>query len=1131
MIGLSNSSIKFKFFTLILLICIRGVYASPQGMRVAILPFKNLSEMDREWLSMGISDTLIAKFSKSKKLHVIERERIKEVLLSSEKQSSENIRKLLGVEYLLVGSYVILNNTIKIDARILHAKTSKVEGVSVLSIRGRFSDIFALQNELAEKFSKACGLLVEYHYLVSNHGKTLNSYEQFNLGKIEYKKRNYEKAINIFVKAQKMNEGEFFAEAHSWEGQSRIELAKEKKDEIEQKKVIQEHIDKFRKDAADAAPALFDLGIAYQVSGAYRKAYKAFQDFLRWSNKSTKMIRWKKTMPFHYFNGPVDTQAIGGPFDGYTSLIEHNGRVYTLQGIDKSRAKIHCLELDTGKELWTNNSLIESLNVSSKYLYTKNNTAGFDKRVTMTVDDKHLYVVSDNCIVALNNRTGKENYTLKLPDGFDQSHSLGTIHVIPGQFNRILVDRKKVNSKIGCFMFNGETGSILWRASDNFNSFRNAFVIKTSANKMLSIETGEDIKIEVSGELENEKGLSFLSSIKEYPRGFYRHRSQKNETSFYKSNKNLHPRDKLSLGYFHLTNMFCNKYIPGNNDAEKNDFAENNRKYLIWDRQHKMWRMIEADQQLSQRLYSVLNLKGKSEVKRQHSFMFNSVLFGDYVWFLGGIHHEVYGTSGRFLGNRMFNLLKGERGSKVKNFKPQLYFCSNGTVINHRGDFILNSVILPPYKNVHNDASAMVHSVECLMNINEHKLARKHLNQLFAEGLNLPKARWLSALIYEFHGDTKRALQEYYSCLDKSVVENLYAEKSRAKINEILPYHLRSHDLRKRLKIIDQNYVFGVDVFEESQIIQLKYKDQITFINLESGLHIEEKFGSHARGDALYLEKGKFVIPYGAERNAYCVLNLHSGERNIFKVDEGYRLITNISRFPNSEPLIIFRSSSQITAIAESSLKPVWSTRMENTKTNQRYIQAGNILMVLGKMGGSLTANAYSVTDGSLLYKRTLPESVGLNSLKTDQNYIKAHKASGLPMSIFLFQEKNKDSFLMNLKNGDLLNLNEQQDPFSACKQYFKCELNDRNVFNDFISGSVKARIKRDEDKHSLYIENNAFSTLSQRTKMRCTPFLGYNKLPVVTDSYVIYFSNFTTDTSFIVFKKEKFREFLERLP
>jgi len=343
---------------------------------IGVLPFENQAGDQYSWLSSGISDTLIAKFTRTKGIRVVERERISNIqhgtfndevspqsLIShrgtegTEKTSLPKEKELrsklalLGTEYLLIGSYTVLGDNIRINARIVHSETAGINGDTALTVKGKVADIFALETDLAEKFAKACGLEVAYNKLSYTDGKNTASYELFNRGKILFADGKYVESIDSFVKAQQQNDGFYFAEAHTREGKVRIALANAASDEQTKSQIQENHVKKFEKDAAEAASAFYDLGVALQACGQYEKAIKAYDDYLRWIDQRSKLLVNQIQTPHQK---PIVIKSFVSSVKGSASsrygFLDAGKLVVLIR--DRLKSKLVSYDVLTGKVVW-----------------------------------------------------------------------------------------------------------------------------------------------------------------------------------------------------------------------------------------------------------------------------------------------------------------------------------------------------------------------------------------------------------------------------------------------------------------------------------------------------------------------------------------------------------------------------------------------------------------------------------------------------------------------------------------------------------------------------------------------------------------------------------------------------------
>lgn len=130
---------------------------------LAILPFENNSVTNPELyapLGKGLAAMLITDLKKAgTSLRMIERAKIqsllKEVALSQSGSVDEStaIRagKILGAQSIVFGSFMVLGNAVRIDARIVNVETSEL--IMAESVSGGNDQFIGLERELARKIA------------------------------------------------------------------------------------------------------------------------------------------------------------------------------------------------------------------------------------------------------------------------------------------------------------------------------------------------------------------------------------------------------------------------------------------------------------------------------------------------------------------------------------------------------------------------------------------------------------------------------------------------------------------------------------------------------------------------------------------------------------------------------------------------------------------------------------------------------------------------------------------------------------------------------------------------------------------------------------------------------------------
>ena len=438
------------------------IHALGADRTVGVIPFRNDSAENNNWISTGITDTLIAKLSGLDSLILVERERIDQVLATRDgNELGSKECRLLGADLILMGSYSVVENNIRIHLRVFHSESSQVEAKSVFQIKGRLDEILRLEIQMVENFLKAYEFEYSPRQLRHQESKNFDSYFLFIRGKEEYSKGNFSKAIEFFTEAQQINDGFYFSQAHSWEGQSRISLSKVaetgKREEIRQR-----HVNKFEKDAAEAAPAFYDLGLAYRAMGSPKKAISAFDSYLRWYDTASRPFRWEEPKlfigkhvirteesPYFYEHGKREREQNNFGPSSYTvnhrNWIAEDGKIYYL-----ARSKLFCKDLADGKVNWEEKKLDSMQTIKrNTYLQCPN---------FMVKRGNRLYFSSLSSIQIIDTKTGDTLRRIKTNAPAQQE---GIFYVFDAE--KVLLthygDKKK-----GCMVAHHlDSGELLWQ--------------------------------------------------------------------------------------------------------------------------------------------------------------------------------------------------------------------------------------------------------------------------------------------------------------------------------------------------------------------------------------------------------------------------------------------------------------------------------------------------------------------------------------------------------------------------------------------------------------------------------------------------------------------------------------------
>lgn len=196
--------IFFIFFLVVTLFALlfSGIsYAKPEQIKIAVIPFSNLSEkQEYNWIGSGFAETMISALTNVGNIQITERflmnEVLKEVALQQtgfiDEKSSVRIGKLTGANVIISGSFQILNNEIVINARFINIEKGTVEEGSALYLRGKLSNLFDLQETLAYSFNEKFKIV-------------MTKQEETNVKKVIYSTKSIE-ANKLYLQARKRYE-------------------------------------------------------------------------------------------------------------------------------------------------------------------------------------------------------------------------------------------------------------------------------------------------------------------------------------------------------------------------------------------------------------------------------------------------------------------------------------------------------------------------------------------------------------------------------------------------------------------------------------------------------------------------------------------------------------------------------------------------------------------------------------------------------------------------------------------------------------------------------------------------------------------------------------------------------------
>lgn len=175
--GSSKIKVFFTIFLVLLLVIIylgTNTFISkntPLNNSIAVLPFKDFSPKNNQWLSDGVSDNILHSLAQMEKMKVISFTS-SSTYRNTDKKIPE-IAKELGVSYVLEGSVKLVKNKIQIITQLINAND---EHIWSKEYEENAEDIIKVQNNVAEEIIKQLEIT-----LSPNEERKLDKYPTQNM--------------------------------------------------------------------------------------------------------------------------------------------------------------------------------------------------------------------------------------------------------------------------------------------------------------------------------------------------------------------------------------------------------------------------------------------------------------------------------------------------------------------------------------------------------------------------------------------------------------------------------------------------------------------------------------------------------------------------------------------------------------------------------------------------------------------------------------------------------------------------------------------------------------------------------------------------------------------------------------
>ena len=155
----------------------------PPAAAVAVLDFENVSgDASLSWLASGIAET-VTNDLRAAAPRIIDRVRVTEAVKQTGRELSA-LRRALGIDRAVVGSFQRAGDRLRIRARIIDAATG--ECVADAKADGRLDQVFDLQDRIVSQFTEALGAgrLGPRERRHSRETSSLEAYQAFTEGRV-----------------------------------------------------------------------------------------------------------------------------------------------------------------------------------------------------------------------------------------------------------------------------------------------------------------------------------------------------------------------------------------------------------------------------------------------------------------------------------------------------------------------------------------------------------------------------------------------------------------------------------------------------------------------------------------------------------------------------------------------------------------------------------------------------------------------------------------------------------------------------------------------------------------------------------------------------------------------------------
>ena len=259
---------------------------------VAVSYFDNTSDI-KEFnpLSKGLADMLITDLSNIKSINIVEREKLEDLIQEIElgdsgfinKETAQKLGKGLGATYMLTGSFLIIAETMRIDARLIDVASGEI--VMAEEITGEKNNFFELEKDLVNKFIDTFDISLsksETRKIKKIQTESFESFNAYSSALVELDQGNFEESIKLLEKATYEDED--------------FDIAWDKLEVLEEKLV----------NLIRARNLGVDSELIIIIDGLNNKDAESLQELVQIYTGLTSAIPYKKFMAFYQDNNLIN---------------------------------------------------------------------------------------------------------------------------------------------------------------------------------------------------------------------------------------------------------------------------------------------------------------------------------------------------------------------------------------------------------------------------------------------------------------------------------------------------------------------------------------------------------------------------------------------------------------------------------------------------------------------------------------------------------------------------------------------------------------------------------------------------------------------------------------------------------